>query len=309
VRRAPTSAEQPVSLANLTWVREHSLRHKDNLVLDDIDLMVAELNAFRSSGGATLVELTPVDLGRRPAMLREISRRSGVNIIMGCGHYIADAQQPELADRSVDQIAADLIGDLVDGVGPDQVRAGVIGEIGCSAPLAGAEENVLRAAAVAALETGSAIVVHPGRSRQSLLAHVELLTGLGVPAPRIAVAHVDRRLASHADRRALAETGCFLAFDCFGLEPWLDDHVFDMPMPCDIDRVDAIAALCSDGFGHQILLGQDIAMKHRLLAYGGHGYGHLFRTVATVFRRAGFAPDDLHDLLVTNPAAFFPLQR
>ena len=47
-----------------------------------------------------------------------------------------------------------------------------------------------------------------------------------------------------------------------------------------------IAALCR-GLRRPDPVAQDIAMKHRLARYGGHGYGHILRWVREVFVHVG----------------------
>ena len=48
----------------------------------------------------------------------------------------------------------------MDGTG---IKAGIIGEVGCTWPLTDNERKSLAAAAAAQRETGAAILIHPGR--------------------------------------------------------------------------------------------------------------------------------------------------
>jgi phosphotriesterase-related protein len=57
----------------------------DNGRLDDPLVMAQELERFVESGGRTVVDCTPPGVGRDPRVLREISRMSGVNVVMGSG--------------------------------------------------------------------------------------------------------------------------------------------------------------------------------------------------------------------------------
>ena len=131
------------------------------------------------------MDLTLDDIGRDPARLRELSRRTGVNIVMGCGHYIARAHPPGLADRSVSALADEMLRDLCDG--RDGVRAGVIGEIGTSDPIDPVERRVLLAACQAQRETGRALFVHLdpwGHTGHEVL---DLCEAAGVPLDRVAL--------------------------------------------------------------------------------------------------------------------------
>ena len=58
-----------------------------NGVFNDVELAVAELADYVDAGGATLVELTSVEIGRDPMKLRAVAERTGLNIVMGTSHY------------------------------------------------------------------------------------------------------------------------------------------------------------------------------------------------------------------------------
>ncbi len=93
-------------------------------------LAVQELVDFYAHGGRTLVELT-TGVAREPERLAEVSRASGVQVVMGCGHY----REPYLdlahfAATSVDGLAEEMIREVEQGVGSTGVRTGIIGEIG-----------------------------------------------------------------------------------------------------------------------------------------------------------------------------------
>ncbi len=53
----------------------------------DEPVIRAELERFRDAGGRTLVDLTLPGVGRDPAWLTELSRASGLHLIMGGGWY------------------------------------------------------------------------------------------------------------------------------------------------------------------------------------------------------------------------------
>ncbi len=129
----------------------------------DEPIILEELARFRAAGGGALVDVTLPGVGRDPAWLAGIARASGLHVVMGCGwyrgaYYPAEAR---IDRRSVDDLADELVREATDGVGPDGVRPGIIGEIGTDKPwVSAAEERVHRAAARAARRTGLAITTH-----------------------------------------------------------------------------------------------------------------------------------------------------
>ncbi len=84
---------------------------------------------------------------------------------MGAGFYV-DAAHPEgMGERSVEALATEIDADLTEGVDGTGIKAGIIGEVGCSWPLTPNERKSLAAAAMAQRETGAAILIHRGRIR------------------------------------------------------------------------------------------------------------------------------------------------
>jgi predicted metal-dependent phosphotriesterase family hydrolase len=84
-------AYQPVSLANVGWVRQNFNANLDNLRLLDEQTALDEIMLFRRAGGQTVVDPTNVSLARDPLALARISRATGLNIVMGAGYYVAAA--------------------------------------------------------------------------------------------------------------------------------------------------------------------------------------------------------------------------
>ena len=60
----------------------------DNNRLEDVDLAIAELAAYKRGGGSTIVETSVVGLKRDPVGLKRIAEATGLNIICGTGWYI-----------------------------------------------------------------------------------------------------------------------------------------------------------------------------------------------------------------------------
>lgn len=294
-------AEQPVSLDNLWWVRQNNTASRDNATLEDEDTAAAELGRFAAVGGRTIVELTPNGLGRDPAGLARVARASGVNVVMGSGYYTSGTHPPDLASRDVSDITDELVGDVMIGVGSTEIRSGAIGEVGCSWPIDDVELRVLQAAAKAQRMTGAPVFIHPGRHPNGPLKDLRAFEDAGGDPSRTVMSHVDRRIGDKALLEELAQTGCYLEFDCFGLEPWLDDATLTCPQPCDLERVQLIEWLMSAGHAERILISQDIAMKHRLTAYGGHGYDHIIRNIVPLFRGRGASEDEIGTILIDNP--------
>src|SRR5262245_56001481 len=66
-------AHEPVSLANLGWVRQNFNSNLDNLRLLDEQVARDEILLFKEAGGQTVVDPTNASLGRDPLALARIA--------------------------------------------------------------------------------------------------------------------------------------------------------------------------------------------------------------------------------------------
>src|SRR5258708_33475346 len=87
-------ARQPVSLANLGWVRHNFSSNLDNLQLLDETVARDEALLFKHAGGQTFVDPTNRGLARDPLALARVARATRLNIIMGSGYYVDAAHPP-----------------------------------------------------------------------------------------------------------------------------------------------------------------------------------------------------------------------
>jgi phosphotriesterase-related protein len=285
-------AHQPVSLENLGWVRANPNSNLD----------IRELLPFKYAGGGTLVELSPRGMARDPAGLAHVARATGLNIIMGCGYYVGQSHPKGMDLKTEEGIAQEIVGDIIEGVGDTGVRAGIIGEIGCSMPLTGNEVKVLRACAMAQRRTGAAINVHPSIDDEALLEGVRVLRDAGADLTRVAISHVDGFGFSPETRRKVLEMGCYLEFDGFGQSVY---HFLYMGRVAnadsDIKRIDDICQIIDMGFISQVLVAQDFCFKCCLAAYGGYGYAHILTNLQPFLRAKGMTKQQINTLLVENP--------
>jgi phosphotriesterase-related protein len=97
-------------------VRANPFSVRDNLLLTDADLAAAELARFAAAGGRTIVDLTLDEIGRDPGFLRDVALRTGLDIVMGCGHYVGRAHPATVLEASEEELRDEMIRDLTEGV-------------------------------------------------------------------------------------------------------------------------------------------------------------------------------------------------
>jgi phosphotriesterase-related protein len=298
-------AWEPVSLANLGWVRQNFNASLDNLRLTDERLAADEILLFKHAGGRTVVDPTPATLARDPLALARIARATGLNVVMGAGHYVAASHPPDMDRRTVDELAREMISDVTTGVGDTGVRSGLIGEIGTTWPWTDNERKVLSAAVLAQRETGAPLMIHPGRHPRMPMELAEFVQKEGGDLRRTIMCHICRTIADVRAVLDLAQTGIWLEYDLFGLENSYYPYNPSFDMPNDGGRMAHVLALIEAGHRDQILMSHDIAYKTSLVAYGGYGYHHLLVNVVPRLRAKGVDDAGLTRLLVSNPARAF----
>ncbi|WP_431280821.1 phosphotriesterase family protein [Humitalea sp. 24SJ18S-53] len=292
--------DAPITMQSRFDIDYGRKRHTAKFQLLDQELAIAEVASFAEDGGQAIVELTIGGLDPDPVALAEISRATGVAIIMGCGHYTEEFQAPANHDRTVEDFAAEMIAAVRTGAWGTDIRAGIIGEIGCSAPWTALERRVMTAAVLAQQETGASITIHPGVDPDQPAEIIAFIRALGGDVSRTIIDHVDRTIFDTDRLLRLADTGCVLELDLFGYE-----HAYwsfaPVDMPNDGQRIQMLRALADAGHGDRMLISQDICRLTRLRAFGGHGYGHILRNVAPLMLERGFSAAEVDQVLVHSP--------
>jgi phosphotriesterase-related protein len=298
-------AHQPVSLENLYLIRAKPHANIDNMVQTDERIAAREILQFKYAGGSTIVELSQNGLARDPLGLARLARVTGLNIIMGSGYYVGLSHPKDMDDKTEEDIADEIVRDITVGVGDSAVKAGIIGEIGCSLPLTKNERKVLRACAIAQRRTGAPINIHPSIDDETMLENIAILKDAGADLKRVAISHVDGFGYSLDTRLQVLESGCYVEYDGFGQAIY---HFFYMGRIAnamsDIQRITDIIQLIDKGYLDRILLAQDFCFKCCLATYGGYGYAHLIKNLIPFMKAKGITEEQINTLLVDNPRRF-----
>ena len=268
---------------------------------------VEEVLDARATGIGTIVEMTPIGLGRNPAGLRAVAEATGVAIIGATGYH-RDAHYPAghwVHATTVETLADRVLADLRTGMHPadwtdpgrppDRARAGAIKGGASYHRISRSERRRLEAVAGASAATGAAVLVH---SEVGTAAHeiVDLLEAAGAHPSRIALAHLDRNPDAelHAE---VAARGVTLEYDTIGRTKYHPDSTV-------LDLIEAVAAA---GHLDRIVLGLDLGAREYLRAYeGGPGLRYLMTAFAPRLRHR-LGADAAARILVANPARFYTM--
>ncbi|HCR3448793.1 TPA: phosphotriesterase-related protein [Citrobacter werkmanii] len=283
-----------------TWVHEHlhidlsGFKNNLDCRLDQYDLICQEMKDLRALGVSNIIEMTNRYMGRNPEFMLGLMRDTGINV-MACTGYYQDAFFPEhVATRSVEQLAQEMIDEIIIGIDGTELQAGIIAEIGSSegviTPL---EEKVFIAAARAHNETGRPISTHTSFSTMGL-EQLTLLRTYGVDLSRVTVGHCD--LKDNLDNiLRMIDLGAYVQFDTIGKNSYYPDE----------KRIGMLHALRNRGLLNRVMLSMDITRRSHLKANGGNGYDYLLTTFIPQLRQSGFSQADVDTMLRDNPSQFF----
>jgi 5-phospho-D-xylono-1,4-lactonase len=254
----------------------------------DRDKATEEARTLVAAGARSLVDWTPLGLGRDLDGLVHVARASGLHIVAATGlhrdaHYTAD---DAYRTTTVESLSARFVEELA-------ARCGVIKAGASYHHLTPFEEKALEAAAAAHARTGAPVCVHTQHGTMGL-ALVERLAALGVQPRSVILAHVDRNpdAGEHAET---ASTGATLQLDGPGrTKYWPDSTILQL-----------IAELAERGHAERLLLGGDVGRRGMLRAYGGGpGLDYVFARFKPRLERE-LGCDLSEQIFVTNPARAF----
>ena len=294
--------DAPVSIERRGTILARWAYNRDSMGLLDERVAIEEVSRYKYAGGQSLVEATSIGIARDPLALARISRATGLNIVMGASHYVPLAHPADMDKRSEDSIFERIVRDVTVGVGDTGVRSGIIGEVGNLWPITENERKVLRASARAQKETGASILIHPGAHPDSPLFIMKELVKAGADPERVVLGHLDV-FNDKAWAKRLAETGCCLEWDNFGIEDTNTGPVAhqQIELMSDVQRMDMIQYLIGEGYGGKIVVSQDVCFKFSLGRYGGKPYNHIMENIVPRMRKRGFTEKHINDILVENP--------
>jgi len=254
----------------------------------DRDKAVEEARSLKAAGAESVVDWTPIGLGRDLDGLARVARETGLHVIAATGlhrdaHYTPD---DPLRTARVDDLAVRFVAEL-------RERCGIIKAGASYHHVTPFEEKAFAAAATAHGETGAPVCVHTQHGTLGL-SLVERLEQLGVPPSAVILAHVDRN-PDAGEHGETAATGATLQLDGPGrTKYWPDSTIIRL-----------IADLADAGHADRLLLGGDTGRRGMLRAYGGGpGLDYVFARFKPRLERE-LGAELSGRIFVANPARAF----
>jgi phosphotriesterase-related protein len=304
------TATGPIDAADLGF----TLMHEHVLVIDwamrqsvprwfdraaAVERAVAEAKRAKERGVRTLVDLTPVTIGRDIETIREVAERAEIQIVVATGFY--HIEMPWMRAWHTEQLVEMLLPDLLEGIEGTSARAGIIK---CATDMAGVtpgNRKLLQVAARLHRRSGAPISTHTAVQVRAGEAQQDVFADEGVDLARVVIGHSGD--STDLDYlTGLMTRGSLIGMDRFGIE---------LPATTQ-QRVDTIAALCRRGYAGQMVLSHDAACAMDWFPPGfiaerlpNWNWRYIPDVVIPMLRQAGVSDADLRAMTVENPRTVF----
>ncbi len=274
---------------------------------------VTKLNDLKALGIDTILDPTVWGLGRYIPRVQRVAEQTDLNIIVATGLYTYDELPHQyehrgpglLLDLPRDPMIDDFTHDLTDGIAGTGVKAAFLKCVVEAKGLTPGVERNLRACAATHRATGAPITVHTSVANQAGRMALQVFRDEGVDLTKVVIGHAgDSNDLDYLSE--LAEAGCLLGMDRFGL---------DIYNPTS-SRVDTIVALAGRGYADRMVLAHDAscyidyfpgveaqAAKEQIAP--NWNFTHISKDVLPMLRERGLTDEQLRQMLVEAPRRYF----
>ena len=252
-----------------------------------------EITGAQSLGVGTIVDLTPINLGRDVHVLREVAERAEAQIVAATGLYYH--HEPWVVGWEVDRLVEWLLRDIEKGIQGTQAKAGIIKAATGEEGVTDDNRHMLQVAARLQKAGGVPISTHTTPANQSGLAQQDVFEEEGVELERVVIGHCgDSDNLDYLEK--ILNRGSYIGMDRFGL---------DMILPME-SRVATVATLCERGWANRMVLSHDACCSIDFYPQGTPmpphwNYRHICQDVIPALRKAGVSEAHLTEMTVTNP--------
>jgi len=265
------------------------------------DQVVPYLNYIKSLGVQTIADCTTAYFGRHVGILKELSKRTGMNIVTNTGFYGAanDRYVPSsVQSNSPEKIAEKWIEEYHNGI-DGSVKPGFIKTAIDSKGLSETDKKLVEAAAITSRETGLTIAVHTSGNIKGAKKQMEILRHHRVDFSNWIWVH-----AQNGDNETIvdaAKKGAWISVDDLR-QPYYDFKRKEAHNRNTLSR--AMSVLLE--FKKQGLLNR-VILSHDGTGYspGGSMNRHLdvlVKSFIPMMQAAGFSDEEIKLLTVENPA-------
>jgi len=259
----------------LTYSHEHVVIEESfptltnpDFILNNVELIAAELNEFYGLGGRTLVDTMPANCGRNVVKLAAVSKNSNVNIIAPTGIHLEKYYPPNhwRYHLSEDELTSLFVKDIMQGIDEYDYgcpvtkrtshKAGLIKLATGDENITPHQQKIFGAVVKAHLQTGAPVLTHTNSGKQAM-AQAELFAKLGADLSHVVLSHIDKNKDA-GFHKELMQTGVYVEYDSHfrwkaGEENWTY----------------ALLEKLLPDYANRIVIGMDMARNTYWRSYGG----------------------------------------
>lgn len=268
---------------------------------------------LKTHGVKTVVDCTTNDCGRDPGFLKEISEKTGVNIVCSSGYYTESegslgyyGARMYISEDVNQEIYEMFEAEAMVGIARTGIKSGVFKLASGPGNIADSEKIFFVAAARASKEYGIPIITHTSEGQLGP-EQADLLLAEGADPKRVIIGHICGSTDMEYFLKVL-EKGVYIAFDRFGIQGCWGGVM-------DSRRVAILLGLLGLGYANRILLSHDYVnyflgrpniwsgdLKTKL---GKWHYSHIFEDILPEIRKAGVTEKQIDTMMVENPRNIF----
>ena len=283
-----------------TLMHEHifidlsGIKKLDDCRLDCKNETIEEFKKLYENGVRNITEVTNIGMGRDVNYIKEVSEKSGINVICATGFYKEHFYPEFVYEKNEKELSEIMKNDILKGIDGTDIKAGIIGEIGSSKDIITETElKVFKSAIITHLETGVPITTH---TSLGTMGHeqVRLFKEYKVNTDKIVIGHVD--LSGNVEYiLEMLYNGVYVEFDTIGKNNYLADDI----------RIEMLKEIEKRELIDRVFLSMDITRKSNMEYKGGIGYNYIFNVFIPKLKEAGIKENSIEKMLKINPQNFY----
>ena len=273
---------------------------------------VAMMEQLKALGMKSYIDVTALDGARNVEVLKEVSEKSGVNIICATGYYYEGEGSPtywkfrgSLGDIR-DELYELFHTEVAKGIMDTGIKAGVI-KVGTSkGVITDYERLMLETAARVQKDTGVPIITHTQEGTMGP-EQAELLIASGADPKKTQIGHMSDNLDLDYQEKTLKQ-GVFVAWDRMGLQGLVG-------CPMDEQRYPVMIELVKKGYANQLMISHDFIItwlgrplnipEAALPLIANWNPMHLFNNIIPALKQGGVTDEQIQTITVDNPRRLF----
>lgn len=269
-----------------------------------LDYAMRDVRLAMEAGIKTIVDVTPVCLGRDMSIVREVAEKTGIQIIAATGFF--HTEQQWMFFRDTKSFLHLLMVDINEGMDGTNIKPGIIKCCTDSLGVTAINEKLLTASAIAAYESGLPITTHASYKNRSGIAQLKILEKYRINPNKIVIGHLgDTNDISYL--KEVLSYGCFVGLDRFG-----DDAKNSIE-----SRVDTLCKLVDMGYADNIMVSHDHVcyvdigpfewrdVKHTDPNNNQYNFCTFHKRALPLLIERGMTAKDINQILIDNPRRYF----